>query len=147
MPDSKKLWTDAQRAEWLLAELDDYIAKPEVRGVVEPPTFRFSGAFPASLHVAGCGYGHTRPVGGGADIGNRCEHGVLPEVVGLPLDGLVEQVRLGSLEQRRHRQDSEPEFVLVSATERAVGQEPIRYPLEGHRIGPAGPTPVQRVGA
>jgi hypothetical protein len=26
-----------------------------VRGGVEPPTFRFSGAYPASLHVAGCG--------------------------------------------------------------------------------------------
>ena len=26
-----------------------------VRGGVEPPTFRFSGAYAASLHVAGCG--------------------------------------------------------------------------------------------
>ena len=26
-----------------------------VRGGIEPPTFRFSGAFAASLHVAGCG--------------------------------------------------------------------------------------------
>jgi hypothetical protein len=25
-----------------------------VRGGVEPPTFRFSGAYAASLHVAGC---------------------------------------------------------------------------------------------
>jgi len=47
--------------------------------------------------------------------------------------------------QRRHRQDSEPEFALVSAAERALGQEPIRYPLQGHRIGAAGPALVQGV--
>jgi hypothetical protein len=71
---------------------------------------------------------------------------MLPEIVGLPPDDLAGQVWLGSSVQRRHRQDSEPEFVLVSATERALGQEPIRYPPEGHRIGPAGPTPALRSG-
>ncbi|SRR6266487_4353874 len=33
------------------------------------------------------------------------------------------------------------------ATERAFGQEPLPYSLQGHRIGPAGPAPVQRAGA
>jgi hypothetical protein len=33
-------------------------------------------------------------------------------------------------------QDSEPEFAFVTAAERALGQEPIRYPLEGHRMAP-----------
>ena len=28
--------------------------------------------------------GHVRPAGGGADVGDRREQGVLPEVVGLP---------------------------------------------------------------
>jgi hypothetical protein len=55
VPNSKQLRTDVQRTEWLLAKLDDYIAKPVVKGGVEPPTFRFSGAFAASLHVAGRG--------------------------------------------------------------------------------------------
>jgi hypothetical protein len=32
-----------------------HLVKPVVRGGVEPPTFRLSGAFAASLHVAGCG--------------------------------------------------------------------------------------------
>jgi hypothetical protein len=32
-----------------------YLVKPVVRGGVEPPTFRFSGASAASLHVAGYG--------------------------------------------------------------------------------------------
>ena len=39
MPNSKQLRTDAPRTEWLLAKLDDYTAKPVVRGAVEPPTF------------------------------------------------------------------------------------------------------------
>jgi hypothetical protein len=38
-----------QRPKWA-----DYTAKLVVRGGVEPPAFRFSGAFAASLHVAGC---------------------------------------------------------------------------------------------
>jgi hypothetical protein len=35
--------------------LADYIAKLVVRGGIEPPTFRFSGAFAVWLDVAGCG--------------------------------------------------------------------------------------------
>jgi hypothetical protein len=31
------------------------LVNPVVRGGIEPPTFRFSGAYAASLHVAGCG--------------------------------------------------------------------------------------------
>jgi hypothetical protein len=38
-----------------LTKLADYAAKLVVRGGVEPPAFRFSGAFAAWLHVAGCG--------------------------------------------------------------------------------------------
>jgi hypothetical protein len=41
VPDSKQSRTDAQRAEWLLAKFANYIAKPVVRGGVEPPAFRF----------------------------------------------------------------------------------------------------------
>lgn len=36
-----------------------------------------------------------RPAGGGADVGDRRVHGVLPDVVGLPRGDLVKQVRLG----------------------------------------------------
>jgi len=38
---------------------------------------------------------HARPAGGGADVGNRREQGVLPEGVGLPPGDLIKQVRLG----------------------------------------------------
>jgi hypothetical protein len=38
---------------------------------------------------------HARPDGGGADIGDRREQGVLPEVVGLPPGDLIKQVRFG----------------------------------------------------
>ena len=38
-----------------LAEFADYLAKLVVRGGVEPPAFRFSGASVPSLHVAGRG--------------------------------------------------------------------------------------------
>jgi hypothetical protein len=38
----------------------------------------------------------ARPAGGRADVGDRREHGVLPEVVGLPPGDLIKQVRFGS---------------------------------------------------
>jgi hypothetical protein len=38
-----------------LPKLADYIAKLVVRGGIETPAFRFSGASAASVHVAGCG--------------------------------------------------------------------------------------------
>jgi len=72
--------------------------------------------------LANLARGRTRLVGGGPDVGNRCEQGVLPAVAGLPPVDLLEQVRLGSSVQRRHRRDSEPELALVPATERALGQ-------------------------
>jgi hypothetical protein len=37
------------------AKFPDYTVKLVVRGGVEPPTFRFSGAYAPSLHVARCG--------------------------------------------------------------------------------------------
>ena len=40
-------------------------------------------------------YRHARPAGGGADVGDGREQGVLPEVVGLPAGDLIEQVRFG----------------------------------------------------
>ena len=45
------------RPFWLpqLAKWSDHTAKQVVRGGVEPPVFRFSGAYAASPHVAGCG--------------------------------------------------------------------------------------------
>src|SRR5262249_42332052 len=85
-------------------------------------------AIHAGQLLAYLAHGHTRPVGDDAYIGDRYEQGVLPEVVGLPPDDLLERVRLGSSVSRRHRQDSELELALVWASERALGQEPIRYP-------------------
>jgi hypothetical protein len=45
-------------------------------------------------------YWGAGPVGGGADVGDGCEQGVLPEVVDLPPGDLFEQVRVGSAAQR-----------------------------------------------
>ena len=44
-------------ATWLPVpgQIVNYTAKLVVRGGIEPPAFRFSGAFAASLHVAGYG--------------------------------------------------------------------------------------------
>src|SRR6516225_5675238 len=40
-------------------------------------------------------YRHAHPAGGGADVGDGREQGVLPEVVGLPPADLIKQVRVG----------------------------------------------------
>jgi hypothetical protein len=40
-------------------------------------------------------------------------------------------------------QDSELELALVAATERALRKEPLLHPLQDHRVGRAGPTPVR----
>jgi hypothetical protein len=90
---------------------------------------------------------NARPVGDGTYNGNRCEQCVLPEIVSLPPDDLIEQVGLGSPAQCRHRQDSEPQLVLLPATQRALGQKPLPYPRQGDRIGPADPGPAERISA
>jgi hypothetical protein len=64
----------------------------------------------------------------------------------LPPGDLVEQVRLGAAAQRRRRQDGELELVGLPSAECALGQEPLPDPLQGQRLFPAGPAPVQRVG-
>jgi hypothetical protein len=38
---------------------------------------------------------YAHPAGGGADVGDRRVHGVLPKVVGLPVGDFLEQVRFG----------------------------------------------------
>jgi hypothetical protein len=91
------------------------------------------------------GFGNAAP-SPPPDTYDRCEQGVLPEVVGLPPCDLVEQAGLDSDAQCRRCQHSELELAVFPAGERAPGQESLPYPLQGHRILPAGPAPVERVG-
>ena len=127
----------------------------DMRGDREPPTavndapewqlWRWIARALGQL-LACLAHGRAGPVGGGADMGDRCEQGVLPEVVGLPRGDLVEQVRLGAAAPRGRCRDGELELVVLPSAECALGQEPLADPLQGQRLFRAGPAPVQRVG-
>src|SRR6516165_498739 len=69
-------------------------------------------------------YGDACVAGGGADVGDRCVEGVLPEIIGLPPGDLFQQVRFGSPVERRRGQDGVLEFFVLPAAERKFGQEP-----------------------
>ena len=68
---------------------------------------------------------HGRPAGGGADVSDRREQDVLPEVVALPPGDLIKQIRLGPAAQGRCGQHRVPDFVVLPAAEGALGQEPL----------------------
>jgi len=70
-------------------------------------------------------YRDACPAGGGAEVGDRGEQGVLPEIVSLPPGDLIQQVRFGSGAQRRGCQHGELKLLLLPAAERALGQEPL----------------------
>ena len=91
-------------------------------------------------------YWSAGPVGGGADVGDGCEQGVLPEVVGLPPGDLFEQVRVGSAAQRYRYEDRVLELCVLPAAECAFGQEPLTDPLQRQRVSAAGVAPVKRIG-
>jgi hypothetical protein len=86
-----------------------------------------------------------RPAGGRADVGDRREQGVLPEVVGLPPGDLIKQVRFGPAVDGCRGQHRVLQLGVLPAAEGALGQEPLAWSLQGQRVGPAGPAPVQRV--
>jgi hypothetical protein len=85
------------------------------------------------------------PAGGGADVGDCRVHGVLPEVVGLPVGDLIEQVRLGPAVDGRRGQYRVLELGILPSAEGALGQEPLAQPLQDQRPGPVDPAPRQRV--
>lgn len=68
---------------------------------------------------------HTGPVRGGTDVGDRCEQGVLPEVVGLPPGDLIKQVRFGPAMEGCCGQHRVLELRVFPAAEGALGQEPL----------------------
>ena len=70
-------------------------------------------------------YWHARPAGGGADVGDCREHGVLPEVVRLPPGDLIKQVRVGPAMKSCRGQHCILELVVLPAAEGALGQEPL----------------------
>ena len=67
----------------------------------------------------------ARPAGGGADVGDRGEQGVLAQVVGLPPGDLLKQVRFGAAMDGRCSQHCVLELVVFPAAEGALGQEPV----------------------
>jgi hypothetical protein len=67
----------------------------------------------------------ARPAGGGADVGDRREQGVLPEVVGLPPGHLIKQVRFGPAVKGCCGQHRVLELRVLPAAEGALGQEPL----------------------
>src|SRR5260221_4589205 len=70
-------------------------------------------------------HGCTGPVGGSTDVRDRCEQGILPEVVGLPPGDLVQEIGLGAAAQRGGGEDGELELVVLPRAECAFGQEPV----------------------
>ena len=70
-------------------------------------------------------YRHARPAGCGADVGDRREQRVLPEVVGLPPAGLLQQVRFGPALEGCRCQHRVLELRVLPAAEGALGQEPL----------------------
>ena len=56
---------------------------------------------------------HARPAGGGADIADRREQGVLPEIIGLPPGDLLKQVRFGPAMERCRGQHGVLELLLA----------------------------------
>src|SRR5215467_11881791 len=89
--------------------------------------------------LAHLAYWDADSVGGGADVGDRCEQGVLPEVVRLPPGDLIEQVRVGPAAQRCRYKDRVLVLLVLPAAECALGQEPLSDPLQGQRVSAAGP--------
>jgi hypothetical protein len=83
---------------------------------------------------------------GRTDIGDRCEQGVLPEVVGLPPCDLIEQVRVGPAAQCCRYEDRVLELLVLPVTECAIGQEPLPDPLQSQRVSAISTAPVKRVG-
>ncbi len=95
--------------------------------------WRWVARVPGQL-LACVAHGRTGPVGGSTDVGDRCEQGKLPEVVGLPPGDLVQEIGLGSAAQRGGGQDGELELVVLPSAECALGQEPLPDPLQRQRL-------------
>jgi hypothetical protein len=74
---------------------------------------------------------HARPAGGGADIGDRREQGVLPEVVGLPPGDLIQQVRFGPAVEGRCGQHRILELAVLPARNVRSGRNRSRSPSKG----------------
>jgi hypothetical protein len=100
----------------------------------------------ALVQVPAClAHRDVRLAGGGADVGDRRVHGVLPEVVRLPGRGLIKQIRLGPAVDGGCGQYRVMELRVLAAAEGALGQEPLAQSLQRQRLGPAGTAPSQRV--
>ena len=75
--------------------------------------------------VACLAYRQARPAGRGAAVGDGREQRVLPEVVGLPPAGLLQQVRFGPALEGCRGQHRVLELRVLPAAEGALGQEPL----------------------
>jgi hypothetical protein len=75
--------------------------------------------------VACLAYRDARPAGGGADVGDRREQRVLPEVVGLASGDFIEQVRFGPAMESYCGQHRVLELLVLPTAEGAPGQEPL----------------------
>ena len=80
--------------------------------------------------LACLGHGHTGPVGGGADVGDGCEQRVVPEVVGLPSDNLLQQVGFGPAMKGCRGQHGVLELVVLPTPEGGFRQEAVPDPLQ-----------------
>jgi hypothetical protein len=81
----------------------------------------------------------ARPAGGGTDVGDCCEQGVLPEVVRVPPGNLGDQIRLGSAAERGRGQHSELKLVVPPSAECALRRR--RYRASVCRARSAGRQP------
>jgi hypothetical protein len=88
---------------------------------------------------------HARPAGGGADVGDRREQGVLPEVVGLPPGDLIQQVRFGPALEGCRGRHGVLELGVLPAAEGALGAGTARVvpPGAAGRPGWPGTSPAR----
>ena len=119
--------------------------RPQLSGRMQRGSFGLR-AVALGQFLAGLAHWHAGARGGGADVSDCGIQGVLPEVVGLPLGDLLQQVGLGSAAPRRRCQESRTEACGSAGRGRRTraGTGPASLPGPGDRRGWPRTSPARR---